>query len=78
MTQIKVTCANVEPPKIQTRKLTQQTKKERSGCYLRLDVYLLYRIFTEPTDVDLTVKMPDVTDNGVVFHVLKVSKANNN
>lgn len=78
MTQIKVTWANVELAKIQMRKLRQQTKKERSVCYLRLDVHLLYRIFIEPADVDLTVKMPDVTDNGVVFHVLKVSKENKN
>lgn len=42
--------------------------------YLRLDVDLLCSIFVEPAHVDLTVKVTDVADNGVVLHVLKVTE----
>lgn len=42
--------------------------------YLRLDVDLLCSVFVEPAHVDLTVKVADVTDDGVVLHVLKVTE----
>lgn len=41
--------------------------------YLRLDVDLLCSVFGEPAHVDLTVKVADVTDDGVVLHFFKVT-----
>lgn len=44
--------------------------------YLRLDVDLLDSVFGEPAHVDLTVKVPNVADDGVVLHVFKVTEGN--
>lgn len=41
--------------------------------YLWLDVYLLGCVGIEPVHVYLTVEVADVANDGVVFHVLKVS-----
>lgn len=45
--------------------------------YLRLDVDLL-GVLVEPAYVDLAVEVSDVTDDGVVLHVLKVAAGNGN
>lgn len=65
---------------------TEQTngKKEKTKnryqtfqpSYLRLDVDLLDSVFGEPAHVDLTVKVSDVADDGVVLHVFKVTEGN--
>lgn len=65
---------------------TEQTngKKEKTKTryqtfqpsYLRLDVDLLDSVFGEPAHVDLTVKVSDVADDGVVLHVFKVTEGN--
>lgn len=44
--------------------------------YLRLDVDLLGGIFVKPAHVDLTVKVSDVADDGVVLHAVKVTEGN--
>lgn len=40
--------------------------------YLRFDVDLSSSVLVQPAHVDLTVKVTDVTDNGVVLHLFKV------
>lgn len=45
-----------------------------SFSYLRLDVDLLGSVFVEPGHVDLTVKVSNVTDDGIILHVLKVAE----
>lgn len=42
--------------------------------YLRFDVDLGSSVLVQPAHVDLTVKVTDVTDNGVVLHLFKVPK----
>lgn len=44
-----------------------------SSSYLGLDVDLRCSIFVEPVHIDLTVKVTDVTNDGVVLHVLEVA-----
>ena len=48
--------------------------KAKGACrvYLWLDVDLLFAIFFDPLDVDLAVKVTNVTDDGVVLHGLEV------
>lgn len=42
---------------------------------LGLDDLFLHTVCIQPGDVDLTVKMADVTDNGIFQHVLKVMRS---
>ncbi len=41
--------------------------------YLSFDVDFLRRMFIQPLHVNLTVKVANVADNGVILHLLKVS-----
>lgn len=49
-----------------------KTLKEKS--HLRLDVDFGFGIFGQPGHVDLTVKVSNVADNGVILHVFKVAE----
>ncbi len=44
------------------------------AVHLRLDVDLLDGVLVEPFDVELEVKVTDVAQDGVVVHVLKVTR----
>lgn len=61
---------------------TERKRKQKNRyqtfqpSYLRLDVDLLDSVFGEPAHVDLTVKVSDVADDGVVLHVFKVTEGN--
>ena len=48
-------------------------KSESPFSYLRLDVDLFGGVFVEPAHVNLTIKVSDVTDDGVILHVLEVT-----
>lgn len=49
----------------------QERKKK---IHLGLDVDFGFGVFGEPGHVDLTVKVSNVADDGVVLHVLKVAE----
>ena len=58
--------------KVDQAALSQQDQVLTVGkckpVHLRLDVGLLLAVLLQPLDLDLTVKVADVADNGVVLH----------
>lgn len=42
--------------------------------HLRLDVDLLSCVLVEPAHIDLTVEVTDVTHDGIILHLLKVTE----
>lgn len=49
----------------------------KKKSHLRLDVDFSFSVLGQPGHVDLTVKVPNVADDGVILHVLKVAEGQN-
>lgn len=47
-------------------------RAKNQSRYLRFNIDFLCGVFIKPLHVNLTIKMPDVANDGIVLHLLKV------
>ena len=63
--------ANIETFK-KRRNVRQKDGTDLIDFHLWFDFYLLLCVFVRPVDVDFTIKVANVANNGVVLHLLEV------